>query len=507
MSDETTSPERQRLSVTGLAQSRGLELVGWAEDLNTSAWKLSPQERPGLNHWLERPGDFDVLVFWRLDRAVRSMRDLAWLGGWAKDHGKRLLFAEGPGGQTLELNMADAMSEILAMLLAFAAQMEVQAISERTLGAAAYLRSVGRWRGGRTPYGFKPEAGKGGWVLVKDPETAPVLRRIIDDVLAGKLVYNIAEALTEEGIPTPRKREIWNPAAVTKMLRSRTLLGQIHLSGEAVRDESGAEVSYGEGAQIVTPEEWRKLQSKLDRNGIEGIKAHSTSILMKIIFCGQCGSALHFNSSITKGKRYAYYMCKNRACSVKTVPLAACMSVLEDVFTYRLAAAPVLERVYVPGEDHAEELQAAQEALSYLIERAETAPSAARSVWDSRIEARTEEIERLSLLPSKPSGYTYEPTGQTYAEAWEQGDDEARRALLLRSGIKLRVLGDRGAGALAPGQWHVAEGPRSFRVDVPMDVWERVTDSPETGAADVVAWLNAELEQHSDDQAEEDDPS
>ncbi|MEU4065742.1 recombinase family protein [Streptomyces wedmorensis] len=84
-----------------------------------------------------------MIIWWRLDRAVRSMGDMAELTRWAKRHGKHLVFAEGPGVGSLELDMTSIMSESIIMLPAFAAQMESQAIKERVTSANAALRAAG----------------------------------------------------------------------------------------------------------------------------------------------------------------------------------------------------------------------------------------------------------------------------------------------------------------------------------------------------------------------------
>ena len=152
--DETTSPGRQREANEKAAASLGAVVVGEAEDLDVSASKTTPFERPQLGPWFERPDDFDAIIWWRLDRAVRSMADMSALVSWARRHGKRLVFAEGPGGGRLELDMGNVIGELIATLLAFAAQMEAQSISERVSGAQAAMRAMPfRWRGSRPHYG------------------------------------------------------------------------------------------------------------------------------------------------------------------------------------------------------------------------------------------------------------------------------------------------------------------------------------------------------------------
>lgn len=116
-----------------------------------SALKTTPWERTELRYWLDRPDEWDVIIWQRMDRAVRSMADMADLGRYAKKHRERLIFASGPGGGMLELDFTSIMSEFMMMFLAFAAQLEGQTIMERNQGAAAYLQQIGRWPGGSMP--------------------------------------------------------------------------------------------------------------------------------------------------------------------------------------------------------------------------------------------------------------------------------------------------------------------------------------------------------------------
>src|SRR4051794_41153354 len=157
LTDNTTSPARQKEAGETCAASIGARVVGYATDLDVSASKKTPFERPELGAWLARPDDYDVIVFWRLDRAVRSMADMSNLAAWAREHSKRLVFAEGPGGGKLELDLTSGsiMAELIMLLLAFAAQMESQATAERVTGSRAALRTMGRWHGGQPPYGYR----------------------------------------------------------------------------------------------------------------------------------------------------------------------------------------------------------------------------------------------------------------------------------------------------------------------------------------------------------------
>src|SRR4030081_3796856 len=90
LTDATTSPERQRESVTYAAKARGAEIVMWAEDLDVSASKTSPFERPSLRRVLDNPDDWDTLLFWRLDRFVRNAVQFNDMIKWCLAKGKNL---------------------------------------------------------------------------------------------------------------------------------------------------------------------------------------------------------------------------------------------------------------------------------------------------------------------------------------------------------------------------------------------------------------------------------
>ncbi|WP_073880162.1 recombinase family protein [Streptomyces sp. CB00316] len=172
-----------------------------AVDLDVSASTFGPFDRPELGGWLNRPDEYDALVWWRFDRAIRSMAHMHELAKWARDHRKMLVFAEGIGGGKLVFdfrNPVDPMAEFQMMMLAFAAQVESQSIKDRVTGAMAAIRRMPlRWRGGgRPPYGYMPapmaaEFGGIGWTLVPDPDAVKVIERIVRELLEGTTVSAI----------------------------------------------------------------------------------------------------------------------------------------------------------------------------------------------------------------------------------------------------------------------------------------------------------------------------
>ncbi|MFE7189469.1 recombinase family protein [Kitasatospora sp. NPDC057541] len=70
----------QAESATRHALAKEWEIVGSFEDLDVSA-EVTPWKRPDLGPWLtERQGEWDALVWAKVDRAFRSAKDCADVG-------------------------------------------------------------------------------------------------------------------------------------------------------------------------------------------------------------------------------------------------------------------------------------------------------------------------------------------------------------------------------------------------------------------------------------------
>jgi hypothetical protein len=92
LTEVTTSPGRQRASLTLCTEQLGFTLIAEATDLGVSARKMSPTERPSLSSWLRRPDEYDAIVWSHVDRAVRSAAHMAELVAWGRQHARTLVF-------------------------------------------------------------------------------------------------------------------------------------------------------------------------------------------------------------------------------------------------------------------------------------------------------------------------------------------------------------------------------------------------------------------------------
>jgi site-specific DNA recombinase len=93
--DEKTSHITQRGKGEAYAESQGWTVVGAFEDLDVSAIKLSPWQRPDLKAWLtDQAGEWDALIFAKTNRVFRSAADCVKLAEWCREHHKILILVD-----------------------------------------------------------------------------------------------------------------------------------------------------------------------------------------------------------------------------------------------------------------------------------------------------------------------------------------------------------------------------------------------------------------------------
>lgn len=203
MTDESTSPVRQRERIEWWAQGHDATVVAITEDLDISG-AVDPFRREALGKWLSGtpPQLWDVLVAWKLDRISRSSMDTETLLRWCLDRGKRIVCVDDG------IDTDTQMGQVWVKLASTFAEVERNAIRERVVQARKKLRADSRWGGETVHYGLKPEKLPAcGYRSVHDAEAVQVIWRIVADVMRGDSIQSIADKLTAEGAPSARDRQ------------------------------------------------------------------------------------------------------------------------------------------------------------------------------------------------------------------------------------------------------------------------------------------------------------
>jgi len=454
VTDATTSPERQLQTCRELCSQRGYEVVGIAQDLDVSAGSTSPFDRPQLGDWLEnRLGEFDVLVFYRMDRIVRRLLDLADLIRWCQNHSVAVISAS----ETF-LDLTAPFGDIIALLVAKVAEMELAAISERNSSAARYNIRAGKYRGGVPPWGYLPDKSTGEWRLVQDPDQVRVIREVVERVLSGEPLRAVAHNLTARKVLTPRDqfarhqgREVrgyeWHSSGLKRSLTSETLLGYAVSGDTPVRADDGSPVVRAD--PILTREVFDRLGVELaDRENRKEPTKRSTGLLLQIVHCGVCGRpAYRLKGGEGRKPRYrcASAQYKER-CGNKSIPMEYADGMVESILLGMLGESERLERVWDSGSDNSAELAEIDATLSDLVgllgSREFRAGTPQRVKLNHRITELAARQEKLSSEAVKPAGWTWKPTGEKFADWWSGQDITARNVWLRSMNVRLDFRGD-----------------------------------------------------------------
>ena len=209
------SPDMQREAVTGWANTHGVHIAAWHEDMTQSGGTM---DRPGMNAALDRvrAGKTSGVIVARLDRFARTlMGGLRTIEELRELDARVVSVAESIDPQT---PMGRAM---LGLLLVMAEWQRDQA-DEALASAQQRATDAGRYPT-RTAYGYRRD--EDGQVHV-DEAAAVVVRRIFEERAAGVGWRKIADQLSSDGILTPyNQKSRWGPSTVNGIVRSESPLG------------------------------------------------------------------------------------------------------------------------------------------------------------------------------------------------------------------------------------------------------------------------------------------
>ncbi|WP_267885571.1 recombinase family protein [Streptomyces sp. NRRL B-1347] len=413
-------------------------------------------------------------MFWRFDRAIRDMGDMHELAKWAREHRKLIVFAEGIGGGRLTFdfrNPMDPMSELMMLMLAFAAQVESQSIKDRVTGAQAAMRKMPlRWRGGGKPaYGYLPaempaEHGGIGWTLVPDPDAVKIIERIIAELMDGRGLHTIARALNADGVLSPsahwtayqartkkrtavatdqpvKKPAQWRAQTIEKMLANPALMGWKMHRGKPVRDDAGNPV-MATTSPIFSREEFDQVAALLTPKPVAEKapeRTDSTALLLRVIHCNGCDERMYLNrsSGTYRCSSYKYGTHCPAPCTVRAEWVDEYVT---EQFLKAAGQVQINRVIEIPGYDPQPEIDAtAAEFAEHQQDKGRQKSKTAKAEWQRRADALDARLAELESREKREPRREVVPTGRTYADDWNDADTAAQRAMLIAAGARLMV--------------------------------------------------------------------
>lgn len=262
----------QRAALLSWAHAHDLDPVRIYEDPGVSARKRYTT-RPGLSRLLDdaRAGLFDVVLFTKLDRWVRSVRDYYAV--------QDVLDAAGVTWQATQedYETATASGRLKVNIMLSVAQDEADRTSERIRFVFDAKRARGERVNAIAPLGLFVQDG-----FLKAGPDFPIAQGMFEQYVRLRSVNAARLWLSSQGYP-----------------RSYTAFRRL-LSNEAYRS-------------FLPPDLW-ELSQQLLRVRAQRCASSSPDrvyLFSGLLFCGECGRVLNSSHRIRRGIDYRYYRCTN----------------------------------------------------------------------------------------------------------------------------------------------------------------------------------------------------
>ncbi len=365
LTEHTTSPQRQREDIRDRIATEGWSFDPDAdvfEDLDRSAWKPGVR-RPGLEALMAHLDRYDVIVFWKLDRAFRSMSGfLRFLEACEANNVGLVSVKEAA------MDTTSPWGRFLAYVLMAIAEIESTNTSLRQRSSKEWLVQNGYWAGGSAPYGWRTVGTDDKhWRLQLDPPRAAALRSAIAGFLDnGMSLGAVARWLNSDAAPDrapfrtgkPRTSTSWTSTTVRELFSNAVLLGQVVDKGHAVLDDEGLPLVTHE--PLVDYWTWSRLQEQLLLRRVAGPDQRRTreTLLRGLARCGRCGRSMTGAPEVYGCRTYTRnpVQCAANSVSRKGIEAMVTKAVFARLTPHRIAEAVRrldLEQRAIAGPDPA----------------------------------------------------------------------------------------------------------------------------------------------------------
>lgn len=260
----------------------------------------------------------DVVVAYSIDRLSRDPVHLGVVLTEAQPRGVAVEFVLEPLDGSPE-------GDLIRYVRGYAAKIDHEKRREATLrGRHAAARAGKLQHGPRPRYGYRwRDQAKSAYDA--DPVTAPVVRRLFADALAGATLRSMALALQDEGVPTPAGGRVWDYGTISRILRDPVYAGdavawrtrRVKVAGmrwgkfEERADEERIALPSGTAPPLVDRGTFAAVQQQLERNRRESTRraADPEAYLLRAgyVKCGHCGGTMGVHR--TRQGKLSNYVC------------------------------------------------------------------------------------------------------------------------------------------------------------------------------------------------------
>lgn len=301
------SPDSQLKNIRSYAKSHGYIVPDEYVFIDEGISGKNTKKRPAFNQMIGtaklKPKPFDAILLWKFSRFARNREDsIVYKSMLRKQLGIDVVsISESVGDDKMSIifeAMIEAMDEYYSINLA--EEVKRGMLERVTRGEAVSI----------APFGYKMIDKK----LVVDPETAPIVKMIFREFIAGDNKTHLARKLNSMGIKTNRGNG-WDNRGIEYILNNPVYAGKIRWTptGRAKRDYNNPDTMIVDGGHepIISPEDFEKVKERIS----EATRTHKKYarqtpcdfMLRGMVRCSNCGATLVMSSN------KSYLQCHNYA--------------------------------------------------------------------------------------------------------------------------------------------------------------------------------------------------
>jgi DNA invertase Pin-like site-specific DNA recombinase len=421
------SVQEQETSCRADCDRYGWSVVKILTDNDRSASRRARKDRPAFAELGEllATGTVDILVVWEASRLQRDLDAYVALRGLCAAHGVKWCYC----GRVYDLDDDD--DRFSTGIDALVGEREAGLTRKRVLRSVEARAAAGRPHG-HLHDGYKiehdPETGKP-LRRVLDPKRAPLIREIVDRLLAGDSAYAVARDFNDRGLTTSKGRP-WHGQNIARRAQSPTIAGLRVHRGQVLDVEA-------KWPAIVTPEEHARLLVLLSdprrKDNKEGSRVKH--LLTGIARCGECGAPVRMISGYRpNGTHRVRYGCSANHCVQRAAELVDLM--IEKLVIGRLSQPDVLAELAEATRDtEAQEAAAEVARLKAKLAQARAMVDADRLSLESLADLESRTLPRISeaerrARPRHVPGAMLEVAGPDAAARWATLPMTKRRAIV-----------------------------------------------------------------------------
>lgn len=291
--DQLSSYEAQCDYYTRYIKSRpDWEFVGLYADEGISGTNTKHRDRFNAMIADALNGKIDLIITKSVSRFARNTVDSLTTVRKLKEKGVEVYF------EKENIYTLDSKGELLITIMSSLAQEESRSISENVTWGKRKLFADGKIT---LPYSSFVGYRKGADGLPEiEPEGAKIVRRIYTEFLNGRTARQIADGLSADGVPTPRRAKKWRCSTIISILTNEKYKGAALLQKSFTVDFLTKKMKPNEGEvpqyyienshpAIIEPVEFGLVQAEMQRRRKLGKTYSCSSIFASKIICGDCG--------------------------------------------------------------------------------------------------------------------------------------------------------------------------------------------------------------------------